>query len=32
VGPGDVMGDVAFASTYNTTVTSGFGQIGAHAA
>jgi aspartate/methionine/tyrosine aminotransferase len=32
VGPADVMGDVAFAAIYNTTVTSGFGQIGAHAA
>jgi hypothetical protein len=25
------MGDVAFAAIYNTTVTSGFGQIGAQA-
>jgi aspartate/methionine/tyrosine aminotransferase len=32
VGPATVMGDVAFAAIYNTTVTSGFGQIGAHAA
>jgi len=32
VGPGEVMGDVAFAAIYNTTVTSGFAQIGAHAA
>jgi aspartate/methionine/tyrosine aminotransferase len=32
VGPSEVMGDVAFAAIYNTTVTSGFGQIGAHAA
>ena len=32
VGPAEVMGDVAFATIYNTTVASGFGQIGAHAA
>src|SRR3712207_6028771 len=32
VGPAQVMGDVAFAAIYNTTVSSGFGQIGAHAA
>jgi aspartate/methionine/tyrosine aminotransferase len=32
VGPAEVMGDVAFAAIYNTTVTSGFAQIGAHAA
>jgi aspartate/methionine/tyrosine aminotransferase len=32
VGPPEVMGDVAFAAIYNTTVTSGFAQIGAHAA
>ena len=32
VGPAEVMGDVAFAAIYNTTVTSGFGQIGALAA
>jgi aspartate/methionine/tyrosine aminotransferase len=32
VGPAEVMGDVALAAIYNTTVTSGFGQIGAHAA
>lgn len=32
VGPAEVMGDVAFSAIYNTTVTSGFGQIGAHAA
>jgi aspartate/methionine/tyrosine aminotransferase len=31
-GPAKVMGDVAFAAIYNTTVTSGFAQIGAHAA
>ncbi len=31
-GPAAVMGDVAFAAIYNTTVASGFGQIGAHAA
>jgi aspartate/methionine/tyrosine aminotransferase len=31
VGPAEVMGDVAFAAIYNTTVTSGFAQIGAHA-
>jgi aspartate/methionine/tyrosine aminotransferase len=32
LGPAEVMGDVAFAAIYNTTVTSGFAQIGAHAA
>lgn len=32
VGPAEVMGDIAFAAIYNTTVTSGFAQIGAHAA
>ena len=32
VGPAEVMADVAFAAIYNTTVTSGFAQIGAHAA
>jgi aspartate/methionine/tyrosine aminotransferase len=32
VGPAEIMGDVAFATIYNTTVASGFGQIGAHAA
>lgn len=32
VGPAEVMGDVAFAAIYNTTVTSGFAQLGAHAA
>jgi aspartate/methionine/tyrosine aminotransferase len=32
VGPAQIMGDVAFATIYNTTVASGFGQIGAHAA
>jgi aspartate/methionine/tyrosine aminotransferase len=32
VGPAEVMGDVAFAAIYNTTVTSGFAQIGAHVA
>jgi aspartate/methionine/tyrosine aminotransferase len=32
VGPADVMGDVALAAIYNTTVASGFGQLGAHAA
>jgi aspartate/methionine/tyrosine aminotransferase len=32
VGPSDVMSDLAFAAIYNTTVTSGFSQIGAHAA
>ncbi len=32
VGPAEVMGDVALAAIYNTTVTSGFGQIGAQAA
>ncbi|MGH2955062.1 MAG: pyridoxal phosphate-dependent aminotransferase [Solirubrobacterales bacterium] len=32
VGPAEVMGDVALATIYNTTVASGFGQIGAHAA
>jgi aspartate/methionine/tyrosine aminotransferase len=32
VGPAEVMGDVAFAAIYNTTVTGGFAQIGAHAA
>jgi aspartate/methionine/tyrosine aminotransferase len=32
VGPAEVMGDVALAAIYNTTVTSGFGQIGAHVA
>lgn len=32
VGPAQVMGDVALATIYNTTVASGFGQIGAHAA
>ena len=31
-GPAAVLGDVAFAAIYNTTVASGFGQIGAHAA
>jgi aspartate/methionine/tyrosine aminotransferase len=31
-GPAEVMGDVALAAIYNTTVASGFGQIGAHAA
>jgi aspartate/methionine/tyrosine aminotransferase len=31
-GPAEVMGDVAFAAIYNTTVTSGFAQLGAHAA
>jgi aspartate/methionine/tyrosine aminotransferase len=31
-GPAAVMGDVAFAAIYNTTVASGFGQVGAHAA
>jgi aspartate/methionine/tyrosine aminotransferase len=31
-GPGEVMSDVAFAAIYNTTVTSGFAQLGAHAA
>jgi aspartate/methionine/tyrosine aminotransferase len=32
VGPAEIMSDVAFATIYNTTVASGFGQIGAHAA
>jgi aspartate/methionine/tyrosine aminotransferase len=32
VGPAEVMGDVSLAAIYNTTVTSGFGQIGAQAA
>lgn len=32
VGPATVMGDVALAAIYNTTVASGFGQVGAHAA
>lgn len=32
VGPAQVMGDVAFAAIYNTTVASGFAQVGAHAA
>ena len=32
VGPAEVMGDVGFAAIYNTTVTSGFAQIGAGAA
>ena len=32
VGPSEVMVDDALAAIYNTTVTSGFGQIGAHAA
>ena len=32
VGPAEVMGDVAFAVIYNTTVASGHGQVGAHAA
>jgi aspartate/methionine/tyrosine aminotransferase len=31
-GPAEVMSDVAFAAIYNTTVASGFGQVGAHAA
>jgi len=31
-GPAEVMGDVALASIYNTTVASGFGQVGAHTA
>lgn len=31
-GPAEVMGDVAFAAIYNTTVASGFGQVGAQAA
>ena len=31
-GPAEVMSDVAFAAIYNTTVASGFAQIGAHAA
>jgi aspartate/methionine/tyrosine aminotransferase len=31
-GPADVMADVAFAAIYNTTVASGHGQVGAHAA
>jgi aspartate/methionine/tyrosine aminotransferase len=31
-GPAEVMADVAFAAIYNTTVTSGFAQHGAHAA
>jgi aspartate/methionine/tyrosine aminotransferase len=31
-GPAEAMGDVAIASIYNTTVTSGFAQLGAHAA
>jgi aspartate/methionine/tyrosine aminotransferase len=32
VGAAEVMGDMALATIYNTTVASGFGQIGAHAA
>ena len=32
VGPAEVMRDVALAATYNTTVASGFGQLGAAAA
>jgi aspartate/methionine/tyrosine aminotransferase len=32
VGPTGVMGDVALAAIYNTTVASGYGQLGAHAA
>jgi aspartate/methionine/tyrosine aminotransferase len=32
VGPAAVLGDVALATIYNTTVASGFGQIGARAA
>jgi aspartate/methionine/tyrosine aminotransferase len=32
VGPAPVMGDVALAAIYNTTVTSGFAQMGARAA
>ena len=32
VGPAEVMGDVALATIYNTTVASGFGQLGARAA
>lgn len=32
VGPAPVMGDIALAAIYNTTVASGFGQVGAHAA
>jgi aspartate/methionine/tyrosine aminotransferase len=31
-GPAEAMGDVALAAIYNTTVTSGFGQLGAVAA
>jgi aspartate/methionine/tyrosine aminotransferase len=31
-GPAEAMGDVAFAAIYNTTVTSGFAQLGARAA
>jgi aspartate/methionine/tyrosine aminotransferase len=31
-GPAEVIGDVAFATIYNTTVTSGFAQLGAVAA
>jgi aspartate/methionine/tyrosine aminotransferase len=31
-GPAEAMGDVAVAAIYNTTVTSGFAQLGAHAA
>jgi aspartate/methionine/tyrosine aminotransferase len=31
-GPAEAMGDVAFAAIYNTTVTSGFAQLGADAA
>jgi aspartate/methionine/tyrosine aminotransferase len=31
-GPAQAMGDVALAAIYNTTVTSGFAQLGAHAA
>jgi aspartate/methionine/tyrosine aminotransferase len=31
-GPAEVMADVALAATYNTTVASGFGQLGAEAA
>ncbi|MGX1162114.1 aspartate/methionine/tyrosine aminotransferase [Pseudarthrobacter sp. SLBN-100] len=32
MGPAEVMRDVALAATYNTTVASGFGQLGAAAA
>lgn len=31
-GPTAVMGDIALAAIYNTTVASGYGQLGAHAA